>query len=147
MVWLELIFTAVFVAAADQISKAVVLKRWPLAAITTASHAFVSIRCQLNRRGALAALVGTRVLAALWAALIVLAVLTLHYGLLGHQVLAPIAMGAMVGGATGNGLDRLRRGAVVDFIAIGPWPVFNLADAALVAGTGLMLLTTLDGHA
>jgi signal peptidase II len=147
MVWLELILTAAFVAAADQISKAVVLSRSPLAAMSTAPPAFVSIRCQLNRQGALAGLVGTPVLAALWAVLILLAVLTLHFDLLGHQVLAPIGIGAMVGGATGNGLDRLRRGAVVDFVAIGPWPVFNLADAALVAGAGLMLLTALDGNA
>jgi signal peptidase II len=147
MVWLELILTAALVAAVDQISKAVVLARWPRAAMTTAPRTFVSIRCQLNPHGALAALVGAPALAALWAALILLAVLTLHYGLLGHEAFAPIGLGAMVGGAAGNVLDRLRRGAVVDFVAIGPWPVFNLADAALVAGTGLMLLTALDGNA
>ena len=42
-------------------------------------------------------------------------------------------------------LDRLRRGAIMDFVAIGPWQVFNLADAALVVGAGL--LTVLGGHA
>ena len=149
MVWLELILTAALVAAADQISKAVVLARWPLAALTTggAPRAFVSIRCMLNRRGALAAFAGAPALAALWAAMILLALLTLHYGLFGHGALVPIGMGAMIGGATGNALDRLRRGAVVDFVAIGPWPVFNLADAALVAGTGLILLTALDNNA
>jgi signal peptidase II len=148
MVWLELILTAALVAAADQISKAVVLARWPLAALTAgAPRAFVSIRCMLNRQGTLAAFAGAPALAALWAAMILLAVLTLHYGLFGRGALVPIGMGAMIGGATGNGLDRLRRGAVVDFVAIGPWPVFNLADAALVAGTGLILLTALDNNA
>jgi signal peptidase II len=149
MVWLELILTAALVAAADQVSKAVVLARWPLAALTAAAapRAFVSIRCILNRHGALAAFAGAPALAALWAAMILLAVLTLYYGPLGNGAFLPIGMGAMVGGATGNGLDRLRRGAVVDFVAIGPWPVFNLADAALVAGTGLILLTALGGHA
>ena len=148
MVWLELIFTAALVAAADQISKAVVLARWPLAPLTAAApRAFVSIRCILNRHGALAAFAGAPALAALWAAMILLAVLTLYYGPLGHDAFVPIGIGAMVGGATGNVLDRLRRGAVVDFVAIGPWPVFNLADAALVAGTGLILLTALGGHA
>ena len=39
-----------------------------------------------------------------------------------------------LGGATGNLLDRIRRGAVIDFISLGRWPVFNLADAAIVAG-------------
>jgi signal peptidase II len=59
----------------------------------------------------------------------------------------PISLGAFTGGAAGNVIDRLRRGAVVDFVAIGPWPVFNLADAALVAGAGLIVLTALGGHA
>jgi lipoprotein signal peptidase len=148
MVWLELILTAALVAAADQISKAAVLARWPSAALTAAApRAFVSIRCILNRQGVLASLAGAPALVALWTAMILLAVLTLHYGPLGHQAFVPFGMGAMVGGATGNVLDRLRRGAVVDFVAIGPWPVFNLADAALVAGTGLILLTALGGHA
>jgi signal peptidase II len=59
----------------------------------------------------------------------------------------PVGIGATVGGATGNVIDRLRHGAVVDFVAIGPWPVFNLADAALVAGVGLIALTVLSRHA
>jgi lipoprotein signal peptidase len=149
MVWLELILTAALVAAADQISKAAVLARRPSAALTAAvaPRAFVSIRCILNRQGVLASFAGAPALVALWTAMILLAVLTLHYGPLGHQAFVPFGMGAMVGGATGNVLDRLRRGAVVDFVAIGPWPVFNFADAALVAGIGLILLTALGGHA
>jgi signal peptidase II len=145
MIWLESMLTAAFVVAADQVSKVFVLARWPLAGATPRS--FVSIQCILNRRGTLAAFAGVPALAALWAAMIVLAALTLHYGLLGHDALGPIGIGAALGGATGNVLDRLYRGAVVDFVAIGPWPVFNLADAALVAGTGLILLTALSGHA
>jgi signal peptidase II len=52
--------------------------------------------------------------------------------------LAAIALGAIAGGAIGNVIDRLRYGAVVDFIDahIGDlhWYVFNLADAAIVCG-------------
>lgn len=43
-----------------------------------------------------------------------------------------------LGGAFGNVVDRIRLGYVTDFIDIGPWPVFNLADASIV--TGLMIL-------
>ncbi len=146
MIWLESMLTAALVLAADQVSKAFVLARWPLAG-ATAPRSFVSIRCMLNRRGTLAALAGMRALAVLWAAMVVLAALILHYGWFGHDARVPIGLGAALGGATGNVLDRLTRGAVVDFVAIGPWPVFNLADAALVAGTGLILLTVLSGHA
>jgi signal peptidase II len=43
------------------------------------------------------------------------------------------ALGALLGGAVGNKVDRLFRdgGAVVDFVDVGFWPVFNVADAAL----------------
>jgi signal peptidase II len=47
---------------------------------------------------------------------------------------AVVALGAAIGGATGNLVDVMRRGAVVDFIDVRVWPVFNLADAAIVAG-------------
>jgi len=146
MVWFEWILTAVLVVAADQVSKAFILARWQLAD-SSAPRSFVSIRCMLNRHGTLAALAGMPALAALWAVMIVLSASILHTGWLGHGALMPIGMGAAIGGATGNVIDRVRRGAVVDFVAIGPWPVFNLADAALVAGAGLIALTALGRHA
>lgn len=45
-----------------------------------------------------------------------------------------ITMGLTIGGAFGNISDRLRFGSVVDFISIGWWPVFNLADSAITVG-------------
>jgi len=45
-----------------------------------------------------------------------------------------VGFGLVLGGATGNLSDRLARGSVVDFIALGWWPAFNVADAALVVG-------------
>jgi lipoprotein signal peptidase len=57
------------------------------------------------------------------------------------------ALGAIVGGALSNVVDRLRYGAVVDFIQahIGGWSwyVFNLADAAIVCGVFALLLDSL----
>jgi signal peptidase II len=139
MIWLQAIVAAVAVTAADQASKAAVLTWRPVAAI--ASRSFVAIRCTLNRRGALVPFLPVRTLVVLWVAVVVLAGLALGYGALGHDMRASLGLGAIVGGATGNLLDRLRHGAIVDFIAIGPWPLFNLADAAIVAGGGLVLLS------
>ena len=55
-----------------------------------------------------------------------------------------VALGAIAGGAIGNVIDRLRYGAVVDFIhahAFGhSWYVFNVADAAIVCGVGALIL-------
>ena len=48
------------------------------------------------------------------------------------------SLALQIGGAFGNLLDRLRLGSVTDFIDVGVWPVFNLADASIV--TGLILL-------
>lgn len=47
----------------------------------------------------------------------------------------------VLGGAAGNLLDRLRLGYVVDYVDLHVWPVFNLADAAVVVGAALLLLT------
>ena len=48
--------------------------------------------------------------------------------------LAAAGLAVALGGATGNLLDRVGRGAVIDFIALGWWPAFNLADVAVVTG-------------
>jgi signal peptidase II len=44
----------------------------------------------------------------------------------------------LAGGALGNGLDRLARGYVVDFLHLHHWPVFNLADIYITAGAVLL---------
>jgi signal peptidase II len=64
-----------------------------------------------------------------------------------HTVMATVALGLIIGGAIGNAIDRLAYGAVVDFalfhLQIGGntynWYVFNLADAAIVAGVMALL--------
>lgn len=56
------------------------------------------------------------------------------------------ALGVILGAAVGNLVDRLRfEGAVVDFIGVFGWPTFNLADAAIVAGTAVLVLQVLRG--
>ncbi|TWB62798.1 signal peptidase II [Bradyrhizobium sacchari] len=70
-----------------------------------------------------------------------------------HTLLATIALGLIIGGAIGNGIDRLAYGAVVDFalfhIDIGGntynWYVFNLADVAIVAGVAGLLYDSFLG--
>lgn len=62
----------------------------------------------------------------------------------GATRLAALAVGMVVGGAMGNVIDRLRFGAVADFLdfhlAGWHWPAFNVADACIVVGVGLLLL-------
>lgn len=51
-----------------------------------------------------------------------------------------IALGLVAGGILGNLFDRIRFRAVIDFIDIGVWPVFNIADSSIVVGVFLILL-------
>ena len=51
-----------------------------------------------------------------------------------------VAVGLLAGGALGNLLDRIRADAVTDFIHVGAWPPFNLADVAITVGVMLMAL-------
>lgn len=48
------------------------------------------------------------------------------------------ALGLVLGGALGNLVDRALRGAVVDFIDLHIWPVFNVADIAIVCGVAIL---------
>lgn len=55
-------------------------------------------------------------------------------------VVGPWGLGLMLGGALGNMIERLRFGYVLDYLDFHVWPVFNLADAAIVIGAGLLVL-------
>lgn len=60
-----------------------------------------------------------------------------------------VGLGAVIGGAIGNVIDRLRYGAVADFLdfhAAGyHWPAFNVADMAITVGVAMLLLDGLIG--
>jgi signal peptidase II len=60
------------------------------------------------------------------------------------RVLTGLALGLVIGGALGNAIDRVRFGAVVDFLDFHlsgyHWPAFNVADSAIVVGAGLLVL-------
>jgi signal peptidase II len=70
-----------------------------------------------------------------------------------RTLIASVALGLIIGGAIGNGIDRLLYGAVVDFalfhVQIGEktlnWYVFNLADVAIVAGVAALLYDSFWG--
>ena len=67
-----------------------------------------------------------------------------------ERAVVAVALGAIAGGAVGNVIDRLRFGAVADFIhahAFGwSWYVFNVADAAIVCGVAALILDGMRGH-
>ncbi|HVY18400.1 MAG TPA: signal peptidase II [Rhodopila sp.] len=95
--------------------------------------------------------------AAHWLLAVLALVIVLALGIWLRKADNPItaaSIGAIAGGAVGNVIDRLRFGAVVDFIhahiAVGgtdySWYVFNVADAAIVCGVVALIVESQFGH-
>jgi len=83
---------------------------------------------------------GTIVAAVIAAALVALIVWFLRHT---TTPLAWLPTGLLLGGAVGNIFDRIRDGAVTDFVKFPAWPAFNVADVAITAGV-LTLLYVLE---
>ena len=56
-----------------------------------------------------------------------------------NEWLIRLAMAMQLGGAVGNLIDRLTQGTVTDFISVGTFAVFNVADACISVGTALLI--------
>ena len=69
------------------------------------------------------------------------AIAVLLVGFAGRHALVPIGGGLLLGGSIGNLIDRIWRDGVTDFIAIGPWPPFNVADIGVTLGAILLVLS------
>lgn len=80
------------------------------------------------------------VLLAVAAMLVLVSVFAVHAG----EPLAWLPSGLLMGGALGNLVDRVREGAVTDFIDLPRWPAFNLADSAITVGV-IALIYVLEG--
>ncbi len=57
-----------------------------------------------------------------------------------ESLIVRMAIGLQLGGALGNIVDRFRLGHVTDFIDVGPWPIFNIADSSIVVGISIMVV-------
>lgn len=146
---------AVFALAADVISKTVVVHRLPIGHLPVRVLGGVLYLDQTRNSGAAFSL-GTGFTVILTAvAVVVVAVIIRTAGRL-HSIGWAVALGLILGGALGNLSDRffrepgVGRGRVVDWISLfGPygrhWPIFNLADAAIVVGAVLAAGLTLLG--
>ncbi|HEX2184294.1 MAG TPA: signal peptidase II [Chloroflexota bacterium] len=136
---------AAAVVLADQVAKA-----WAVAALSGGRRIPIigdtfDLRLVLNPGSAFGLFPGSTLLIAALSTIITVAVIVWAV----RDPAAPLALGLVIGGGVGNLVDRVLRepgfgrGHVVDFIYLSFWPTFNLADAAICVGVGLMLLEAL----
>jgi signal peptidase II len=136
--------TALLVIGLDQLIKYLVVRelagRPPFKIIGD----FVELRYTTNSGGAFSLLTGAPVFFALMAIVVIGGILYASRRARGLPI--AVALGLLLGGAVGNLLDRIfrgdlpLRGEVVDFVKIGIWPLFNLADSCVVVGGILLAL-------
>jgi signal peptidase II len=134
--------------AIDQISKAWAVSHLAHRGPAPLLPGLLDLQLTYNTGAAFSLLTGFTSLLGLVSMVVALALVV---WLQGHRQLRAwqaVAAGLLLGGALGNGIDRWRVGAVVDFLALVPvsFPVFNLADVAINAAVACFLIDQLLAH-
>lgn len=144
--WLWLLVSLVVVAA-DQLTKQLVMRHFELYERLVVTPFFDVVR--LHNTGAAFSLLADadgwqNALFAVLAVGISAVLLWWLRRLPANQVVAPLGLTLVLGGAVGNLVDRLAYGHVVDFLLFHydrwSWPAFNVADSAITCGVVLLLL-------
>jgi signal peptidase II len=144
--WWVLPLMAGLTIAADQISKYLVVSRLGLYeswAPVPALARWFDIHYVTNTGAAFGLFQNGSLLLVLVAIAVSLVIVMYYHYLPSGQWLVRLSLGLQLGGALGNLVDRLRLGHVVDFLDVHVWPVFNLADSAIVCGVALLVLLLL----
>jgi signal peptidase II len=140
---------AAFVLVADIVTKAIVVARMPGHAPIRLLGGLLTIT--LTRNGGAAFSIGTSMTIVFTAIAVGVIVYILRTARNLRSIGWAVTLGLLLGGATGNLLDRIFRapgpfqGHVVDWIQLPDWPVFNLADSAIVCAGVLVVLLALRG--
>ena len=148
MIWYKdwvfyLIVGAVFIF--DQISKEFI-RLWMPLGDSWPSTGFLRIVHGTNTGSAFGLFAGFTNLLILASILGIAAVLYYFYRQGNNAIALRISLGLIVGGALGNLFDRVVFGKVVDFIRVGWWPSFNIADSAISVGMFLLIFTMIFGE-
>ncbi|WP_281891085.1 signal peptidase II [Paenibacillus sp. YYML68] len=147
---------ALIMLIADQVSKWYIVKNFELGETVPVIGEFFQITSHRNKGAAFGILQNQRWFFIVLTIFVVIGIIwylrkTLQEG----KRLLPTALGLVLGGALGNFIDRLLFGEVVDFLQftfdfnfVGTpvyyiYPIFNIADSAIVVGAGLILLDAL----
>ncbi|WBL13355.1 signal peptidase II [Sutcliffiella sp. NC1] len=138
---------ALFIIALDQLTKWLVVKNMQIGESITIIENFLYITSHRNPGAAWGILAGQMTFFYIVTLIVVLGLIYYIMKLPKDQKIFGIALSLMLGGAIGNFIDRLLRKEVVDFvntyIFTYDFPIFNVADSALVVGVGIVLVLTL----
>jgi len=138
------IVLAVVIVAVDQLTKWLIVRRferdiWPFQDVL---GDVVRLTYTLNS-GAAFGLFPDKTIVFTLVGVAVVPILIWALGKVGDVPIARLSLGLLLGGTVGNLIDRIRTGAVVDFVDVGlgdlRWPAFNVADSAFVIGTIIMV--------
>jgi signal peptidase II len=141
-----LLLSGGLVLALDYASKELVMNRLDRGP-SSSPRPWPQIRRIANARIGLGLIRDRHALLSLWGLTVLGTILLIQGAPPLQQPAAQLALGAALGGATGNLLDWLRRGVVVDFIDLRLWPVFNISDTAIVLGMAVALWSIAVGIA
>lgn len=130
---------AVAVIVVDQVTKSLAVRELAHGPV----HLVGPLSLQLRYNTGAAFSIGTGLTLPIIVIAFLLVVLLAWFARGTPSAIAAAATGVILGGALGNLSDRLfrgRGGAVVDFVHLGFWPTFNVADASIVLGTLALLI-------
>ena len=142
---LMLVLIALVVIALDQLTKRAVQQNLALgeALLVFPPWEFVRIVHWVNTGAAFGMFQGGNAVLIGLTVAITLAILIYYQTLPEDHLFQRICHALMVGGSIGNLIDRLTLGYVVDFVAVGRFPVFNLADSCVTVSVILLLISTI----
>ena len=134
------LLTIILVIIFDQITKTIIANNQLNSTIYEFS--FLKIKYVLNTGVAFSLFTGINDILRYFMPLAVILLFFLLYSYRGNIILK-FAFSLQIAGAIGNFIDRLHKPGVIDFIGIGWWPLFNIADSAITIGLSLLILDTI----
>jgi signal peptidase II len=138
---------ALFVIALDQLTKWLIVKNFELGESVKVIEDFLYITSHRNRGAAWGILQGQMWFFYVITVIVIIGIIYYIQKAAKGKMLLGLSLGLMLGGAIGNFIDRVYRKEVVDFIntyIFGyDFPVFNIADSALVIGVGMLMIQML----
>ena len=134
--------TALLVTVSDQVVKRVVTIVMDLGQSVDFLGSVVRFTRMANTGAAFGMMKGRSLWFIIISAAASVAIIVFHREIAKMRPMERLAFGLILGGAVGNLIDRVRVGAVIDFIDIGigslRWPAFNVADSAITIGVTIL---------